>query len=301
MASFPPSSLFRNQARQPIPDPIKLSSSQIMDPQNPPKRVIVCGGGIIGVCAAYFLAKKGAAVTVVEQSSIACAASGKAGGFLALDWCDGGPVSSLARASFNLHRSLAEELNGAESYGYRHLTTLSLSIAEATPSGSKRPAPILPPWVDGAAKSPKIIGTTETTAQVHPKLFTKTLLAKAVEVVIGRVESVEAAEAVALVDGRRRRWFWGLGRGVPDEVEQITAVAGKLDLLSLSSTPILALRSSALHFSPAISSSPESFFRWNIVSFPRFWNLLVLCIADYRLGKHISSFRFVSWYFRLRI
>ncbi|GKG15340.1 hypothetical protein Tco_0357663, partial [Tanacetum coccineum] len=44
------------------------------------------------------------------QSSIACAASGKAGGFLALDWCDGGPVSALARASFNLHRSLAEEL-----------------------------------------------------------------------------------------------------------------------------------------------------------------------------------------------
>ncbi|XP_047964966.1 putative oxidoreductase TDA3 [Salvia hispanica] len=212
MASFPPSSLFRNQARHPIPDPIKLSSSQIMDPQNPPKRVIVCGGGIIGVCTAYFLSKKGAAVTVVEQSSIACAASGKAGGFLALDWCDGGPVSPLARASFNLHRSLAEELNGAESYGYRHLTTLGLSIAEATSSRSKRPAPIVPPWVDGAAKSPKIIGTTETTAQVHPQLFTKTLLAKAVEdygveVVIGRVESVEAAggaaKAVALVDGRR--------------------------------------------------------------------------------------------------
>ncbi|GJZ57008.1 hypothetical protein Tco_0612502 [Tanacetum coccineum] len=29
---------------------------------------------------------------------------------LALDWCDGGLVSALARASFNLHRSLAEEL-----------------------------------------------------------------------------------------------------------------------------------------------------------------------------------------------
>ncbi|KAG6422289.1 hypothetical protein SASPL_118855 [Salvia splendens] len=213
MASVPLHlSLSRIHARQPIPDSIKLSSSQIMDPQIPPKRVIVCGGGIIGVCAAYFLSKKGAAVTVVEQSSIACAASGKAGGFLALDWCDGGPVSSLARASFNLHRSLAEELNGAESYGYRHLSTLSLSIAETTSVRSKRPAPIVPSWVDGAAKSPKIIGTTETTAQVHPQLFTKTLLEKAVEdygveVVIGRVESVEAAggaaEAVALADGRR--------------------------------------------------------------------------------------------------
>lgn len=179
----------------------------------PSKRVVVCGGGIIGVCTAYFLSKKGAAVMLVEKSSIACGASGKAGGFLALDWCDGGPVSSLARVSFNLHRSLAEELNGAELYGYRPLTTLSLSITETESAQSRgKPGPKVPSWVDGPAKSPRIIGTAETTAQVHPQLFTKTLLAKAVEgygveVVIGKVESVEAAEGAAkgvvLQDGRR--------------------------------------------------------------------------------------------------
>ncbi|CAA0832813.1 FAD-dependent oxidoreductase family protein [Striga hermonthica] len=186
-----------------------------MDPQNPPKRVVVCGGGVIGVCTAYFLSKRGAAVTLVEKSSIACAASGKAGGFLALDWCDGGPVGSLARASFNLHRSIAQELNGAESYGYRTLTTLSLSITETTPSssaqlGKKSGRPGIPSWVDGPAKGPRTIGTTETTAQVHPQLFTKTLLAKAVEeyglkVVIGKVEKVAVeegkAKAVALEGG----------------------------------------------------------------------------------------------------
>lgn len=177
---------------------------------DPLKRVVVCGGGIIGVSTAYFLSKKGAAVTLVEKSSIACAASGNAGGFLALDWCDGGPVSALARASFNLHRSLAEELNGAESYGYRPVTTLSLSITETTSSRSARkPGPKVPPWLDGPAKSPRVIGTTETTAQVHPQLFTRALLAKAVEeyglkVVIGKVESVEAAaKGVVLEDGRR--------------------------------------------------------------------------------------------------
>ncbi|KAE8735890.1 putative fad oxidoreductase [Hibiscus syriacus] len=31
--------------------------------------VVACGGGVIGVCTAYFLAKKGASVTLVEQSS----------------------------------------------------------------------------------------------------------------------------------------------------------------------------------------------------------------------------------------
>lgn len=133
---------------------------------------------------------------------MACAASGKAGGFLALDWCDGGPLSSLARASFNLHRSLAEELNGPDNYGYRALTTLSLTVTESQQTGSKpsnKANSLIPSWVDGPARSPTTIGSTQTTAQVHPQLFTKTLLNKAVndyglEVVIGKVERVGVGE-----------------------------------------------------------------------------------------------------------
>ncbi|XP_024023256.1 putative oxidoreductase TDA3 [Morus notabilis] len=198
---------------------IRLSSSPSppnpMDERHPPKRVVVCGGGVIGVCAAYFLSKKGAAVTLVEKSSVACAASGKAGGFLALDWCDGRPLSSLARASFNLHRSLAEDLDGARSYGYRPLTTLSLTVTESNnpPSGSRPSGSSnLPSWVDGPARSPRPIGTVETTAQVHPQLFTRTLISKAVEsygveVVIGKLERVEVSEegrvdSVVLEGGR---------------------------------------------------------------------------------------------------
>ncbi|XP_071693620.1 D-amino-acid oxidase [Rutidosis leptorrhynchoides] len=181
-----------------------------MDNHPPKKRVLVCGGGVIGVCTAYFLSKKGAAVTLIEQSSIACAASGKAGGFLAFDWCDGGPVSSLARASFDLHRSLAQELNGFESYGYRPVNTLSLSVTESenvnTPRGRKS---TIPEWIDGPVKSPKCIGTAETTAQVHPQLFTRRLIEKAVEdygveVVIGKVKSVvtgEQGKVTAVVEG----------------------------------------------------------------------------------------------------
>ncbi|KAK9949020.1 hypothetical protein M0R45_004568 [Rubus argutus] len=62
-------------------DPVILIAD---GPSLSPKRVVVCGGGVIGVCTAYFLAKNGAVVTLVEKSSVACAASGKAGGFLAL-------------------------------------------------------------------------------------------------------------------------------------------------------------------------------------------------------------------------
>jgi glycine/D-amino acid oxidase-like deaminating enzyme len=51
-------------------------------------RVIVGGAGVVGASVAYSLAERGVAVTVVERSGVACAASGKSGGFLALDWCE---------------------------------------------------------------------------------------------------------------------------------------------------------------------------------------------------------------------
>ncbi|OVA02059.1 FAD dependent oxidoreductase [Macleaya cordata] len=184
---------------------VRSSSSSMEEQQQLQKpRVVVCGGGVIGVCTAFFLSKKGATVTLVEKSSVACAASGKAGGFLALDWCDGGPLSKLARASFNLHRSLALELDGPQSYGYRPLHTLSLSITELKESITSTPPTassdsILPPWVTGPARNPSTIGTTDTTAQVHPQLFTRTLLSYAVsnhdlEVVIGELDRVEVEE-----------------------------------------------------------------------------------------------------------
>ncbi|XP_074578506.1 D-amino-acid oxidase [Curcuma longa] len=166
------------------------------------KRVVVCGGGVIGACTAYFLATKGAAqVTVVEKSSVACAASGKAGGFLALDWCDSSPLGGLARASFHLHRSLAVALDGPTSYGYRPLDTLSLTLLSSASSASDAaPSISLPRWVDGPrARPPRTIGTTETTAQVHPQLFTRTLISVAaskhgVEVVIAEAERVEVED-----------------------------------------------------------------------------------------------------------
>ena len=60
-------------------------------------------------------------------------ASGKAGGFLALDWCDGSPLGPLARRSFALHAELAERLGGT-GWGYRHLDSWSVHASEDGPS-----------------------------------------------------------------------------------------------------------------------------------------------------------------------
>ena len=84
--------------------------------------IVICGGGVIGASVAYFLAERGIAATLVEREDVACAASGKSGGFIARDWCDGQPQAELARASFDLHAELARTLDA--DYGYRRIDTL---------------------------------------------------------------------------------------------------------------------------------------------------------------------------------
>ena len=127
----------------------------------------------MGASVAYFLARRGVAVTVVERSGVACAASGKSGGFLALDWCDDSPLGPLARASFALHAELARQL--ATDYGYRRVETFMLAAREhgAVPGGHRVAAPR---WLDGTAVVTAALGSTETTAQVHPARFTTALL-----------------------------------------------------------------------------------------------------------------------------
>src|SRR5215467_3283389 len=140
---------------------------------NPPRHVIVCGAGVVGASVAYFLARRGVAVTVVERSGVACAASGKSGGFLALDWCDGSPLGPLARASFALHTELAKEI-GAD-YGYRRMDTFMLAARETgSLAGSHRVR--APSWLDGSGVVTATLGSTETTAQVTPARFTTALL-----------------------------------------------------------------------------------------------------------------------------
>jgi glycine/D-amino acid oxidase-like deaminating enzyme len=77
------------------------------------KRIVICGGGAIGAAIAYFTSRRGARPIVIERHEVAGAASGKSGGFLALDWCRGSPLDLMARRSFELHAELAAELGHA--------------------------------------------------------------------------------------------------------------------------------------------------------------------------------------------
>ena len=57
----------------------------------------ICGAGIVGAATAYHLTLRGLSPIVVESTTVAAAASGKAGGFLASGWGDGGVTEALHR------------------------------------------------------------------------------------------------------------------------------------------------------------------------------------------------------------
>jgi len=138
-------------------------------------RVVICGGGVIGACTAYFLSRRGIDVIVVERTEVAAAASGKAGGFLALDWCAGTPLDALARRSFGLHAALPSEIAG--DWGYRRMTAYSGFVVPERDARRHVPAGIA--WLSDGVVIGSQLGTTGTTAIVHPRAFTTAMMSAA--------------------------------------------------------------------------------------------------------------------------
>src|SRR3954462_4210893 len=132
-------------------------------------RVPICSGGVIGASIAYFLSCRGAQPTVIERAALACSASGRSGGFLALDWCDGTPLQALARRSFALHATLAEAIG--EDWGYRRMTTYA-GAADARRGAGDRALP----WLSDAVALQGELGSPDPTAQVDPARFTTALM-----------------------------------------------------------------------------------------------------------------------------
>jgi glycine/D-amino acid oxidase-like deaminating enzyme len=149
--------------------------------------VLICGGGVIGASIAFFLSRRGVKATVIERTGLACAASGKSGGFLARDWCDGSPLAPLARRSFALHADLAERI--ADDWCYRRLDTYGGFAGFPRHRGGHDLG-----WLSDEVTIGQMLGTPETTAQVHPGQFTIAMMraatAQGAELRLGRVTRI---------------------------------------------------------------------------------------------------------------
>ena len=186
------------------------------------KRIVIVGGGITGVSTAYYLAKlAGVKTTLIDPVGIAPAASGKAGGFLALDWNDGSAVGPLARKSFALHQELADAL-GASNIGYRRLTCETVALSNGGKPTQKKLEGI--EWADLDALGSRPMGSTETVAQVHPRQLVEAMWSEATrlagsELVIGRAEGLDV-DASSRITGVR------LSGGVSRECDAVLLAMG---------------------------------------------------------------------------
>ena len=217
-------------------------------------RIVICGGGAIGAAIAYFTSRRGARAIVIERHAVAGAASGKSGGFLALDWCRGSPLDRLARRSFELHAELSAELG--DPWGYRRLTTYG---GYAVEDDTVRCAGGRPWLADGVAITSRL-GSPETTALVEPRAFTT-----------GLVHAAEAHGAVlrhaAVVDVVRAAS--GAARGVAlaggeiVEGDAIVVAMGPWSLLAAGWLPLPAVfgyKGHSLVFETGASIPAEALF-----------------------------------------
>jgi glycine/D-amino acid oxidase-like deaminating enzyme len=214
-------------------------------------RVLICGGGVIGASIAYFLSRRGVKAIVVERVGLACAASGKSGGFLALDWCDGTPLAALARRSFTLHARLAQEISG--DWDYRRLTTYG-GFAEHRRRGQGYSID----WVSEGVTLNQRLGSTETTAQVHPGKFTAVMM---------RAAEAQGAELRrGEVKGVVRRNGRAAGVAVDGEIVEGDAVViamGPWSILAAEWLPLPAvygLKGHSLVFETGTKVSAEALF-----------------------------------------
>jgi glycine/D-amino acid oxidase-like deaminating enzyme len=88
--------------------------------------VAVIGGGVIGCSVAYYLAKKGAKVTIIERAAIGSGASSVNSGVISMATKKPGAALDLAMASQRLYPELARELG----MDIEYLVLGSLVVAE---------------------------------------------------------------------------------------------------------------------------------------------------------------------------
>jgi len=220
-------------------------------------RVLICGGGVIGVSIAYYLGLRGIESVVVERSGVACAASGKSGGFLAQDWCDGSAMGRLARRSFDLHAELAEA--GLGDWGYRRLDTLGVACRGGGAAEAYRRLDA-PDWLGEGAAVYAELGSERSTAQVHPKLFTDALLAAAID--RGAGLHVGAVTGISLSpDGRAVRGVLVDDRLV--EGDAVVIAMGPWSVLACRWLPLPAvhgLKGHSIVVRPETPVSPHALF-----------------------------------------
>ena len=108
--------------------------------------VVVVGGGIAGLCTAYYLARVGVTSTIIEKDSLGSHASGFAFGELTPSRGNGipGPLFPLASEGLRMHPGLCQALKEESGIdpGYHVRQTLVVMFTEAEVAAEKENLPV---------------------------------------------------------------------------------------------------------------------------------------------------------------
>ncbi|KAG5782869.1 hypothetical protein H9Q73_003462 [Fusarium xylarioides] len=255
------------------------------------------GGGVIGCCTAYYLTRHPSynpqrdQITILEASSIAAAASGKAGGLIAL-WAY---PSCIVPLSFQLHADLAAHHDGAGKWGYRRIHSARLGARGRTRSGlvsgsdagarGNMVIPTVPADLDWLhvenVHSYRSTGTPENTAQVIPYEFTTAMAELAIEkganVVLGRATSIDTVGgAVKLVTYVPK----GDSVSVTAPTTDVVLCAGPWTRSLLPAAPIVGLRQHSVIMRPTRPRPLSGYMLFTEIS---------LATSGVRRAKHVTA------------
>lgn len=108
--------------------------------------VVIVGGGIAGLCTAYYLARAGVTSTIIEKDSLGSHASGFAFGELTPSRGNGipGPLAPLAMEGLRMHPELSRALQEESGIdpGYHVRATLVLMFTDAELAAEKTNLPV---------------------------------------------------------------------------------------------------------------------------------------------------------------
>jgi len=251
------------------------------------REIVIIGGGIIGCTTAYYLTRHPAytrgsvKVTVIETSAHGPAqgASGKAGGLVAR-WAY---PKELVDVSFDEHVKLAGEHNGAERWGWRYvecgqwrgrgISDLRVGEGSSVGKGGKRKSLEKTKGLEGRRKTglpddllwveeemtdfyaPMAGG--EETAQVHPYLFTTSMM----ELAQSRGAVYVHGKAVSIIEEDKKVVGVDYIDGDTSETVRIGATevvlaAGAWSSSLLPWLPITGTRAHSVTIRPDRSSTP---------------------------------------------